>query len=209
MPWISGNRYLTESEMQNNAEIIYDYYINQGIPLETISALLGNMEVESTINPELVEVGALNPGFGLVQWTPQTDLINACNGLGLSPYNSGDVQIQVIVQEILNNPSIQAQWFSSQPYISRYYNSGATPDMIGITGQQFLTNQMNWTPDKLAILFMSAYERPSYNPIENHYILRIAKAIKWYNYFGGYYSKKKSKFPFVLYRRKKKIKKNY
>ena len=54
--------------------------------------------------------------------------------------------------------------------------------MIGITGQQFLDNSMGWDADKLAILFMSAYERPSYDPNINHYALRQTLANIWYNY---------------------------
>lgn len=57
--------------------------------------------------------------------------------------------------------------------------------MIGITGQQFLDNSMNWTPDKLAIMFMAGYERPSYDPSVNHYDLRMQYALNWYTYMGG------------------------
>ena len=58
--------------------------------------------------------------------------------------------------------------------------------MIGITGQQFLDNSMNWNSDKLAILFMAGYERPSYDPNINHFQLRMNNAIKWYQFMQGY-----------------------
>lgn len=124
-------------------------------------------------------------GTGLVQWTPKQDLIDACNTLGLSPYTSGDVQIQVIIKEILGQPSSINQWYSSSAFISHYYNSGATQDMVGVTGQQFLNNSMGWTPDKLAVLFMAAYERPSYDPSINHYTQRMQNALNWFAYMGG------------------------
>ena len=57
------------------------------------------MQAESSINPGRYE-GGVGPGYGLVQWTPKQDLIDACNTLGLTPYTSGDVQIQVIIKEI-------------------------------------------------------------------------------------------------------------
>lgn len=119
-----------------------------------------------------------------MQWTPISALQNHCNTLGLSPYNNGDVQIQVLIQEILNQSGV-GEWYTSQAFISNYYNSGATSDMIGITGQQFLSNSMNWNPDKLAVLFMVGFERPSYDPSVNHYQIRQQNANNWFQYMGG------------------------
>ena len=184
MAWIDDDRYLTQTEMENNADIIIAYYMSQHINDKTIAAILGNMQAESTLSPGLNERGG-GGGYGLVQWTPKQDLIDACSILGLSPYTSGDVQIEVIIHEVLNTPAAVAQWYSSSAFISHYYNSGATFDMVGITGQDFLDNTMNWEPDKLAVLFMAAYERPSYDPSINHYVQRQANAIAWYQYMGG------------------------
>ena len=160
MAWISRSGALTQSEMENNADIIINYYRSLGINDKTIAAILGNMQAESSINPERQEVGG--QGYGLVQWTPVIVLQNHCTTLGLSPYTDGDVQIQVLKAEIQNQAGV-AEWYTSIAFISNYYNSGATSDMIGITGQQFLDNQMNWAPDKLAVMFMAGYERPSYD----------------------------------------------
>lgn len=182
MAWISRQGALTQSEMENNANIIINYYRSIDVDDRTIACILGNMQAESSINPEREEVGGA--GYGLVQWTPITVLQNHCNTLGLSPYNSGDVQIQVIIKEILNQSGV-GEWYTSSAFISNYYNSGATSDMIGITGQQFLSNSMNWNPDKLAVLFMAGYERPSYDPSVNHYQIRQQNANNWFQYMGG------------------------
>ena len=182
MAWISRSGALTQSEMENNANIIINYYRSLGINDKTIAAILGNMQAESSINPEREEVGGA--GFGLVQWTPVSVLQNHCSTLGLSPYTDGDVQIQVLKAEIQNQTGV-AEWYTSSAFISNYYNSGATSDMIGITGQQFLDNQMNWTPDKLAVMFMAGYERPSYDPNVNHYQTRMQNALNWFTYMGG------------------------
>ena len=182
MAWISRSGALTQSEMENNADIIINYYRSLGINDKTIAAILGNMQAESSINPERQEVGG--QGYGLVQWTPVTVLQNHCATLGLSPYNNGDVQLQVIISEILNHLGV-GEWYTTQAFIQNYYNSGATSDMIGITGQQFLDNQMNWTPDKLAVMFMAGYERPSYDPNVNHYQTRMQNALNWFTYMGG------------------------
>ena len=154
MGWISKNAYLSDSEMQNNADIIIAYYQSIGLDNATIAGILGNMQAESTLSPALEERGG-GGGYGLVQWTPKSDLTSACTTLGLSPYTSGDVQIQVLIAEIKGQPRSLKQWYTSSGYISKYYNSGASADMIGITADQFLNNTMGWSADKLAILFMA------------------------------------------------------
>ena len=210
MAWISDDRYLSQSEMENNANIIINYYRSIGINDNTIAAILGNMQAESTLSPGLNERGG-GGGYGLVHWTPKSDLINACTTLGLSPYTSGDVQIQVVIQEIIG-PSSVRQWYTSQGFIQNYYNSGATSDMIGITGQEFLYNTMNWTPDKLAVMFMAGYERPSYDPNINHYTNRQQYALNWFTYMGGVIpptpigTGKKKGYNFVLFNRRRRLK---
>ena len=106
--------------MANNADIIINYYQSLGINNKTIAGILGNMQAESTINPEREEVGGL--GYGLVQWTPVSVLQNHCSTLGLSPYNNGDVQIRVLLAEIKNQTGVE-EWYSSSAFISNYYNS--------------------------------------------------------------------------------------
>ena len=210
MAWISEDRYLNQSEMENNANIIINYYRSVNINDNTIAALLGNMQAESTLSPVLTERGG-GGGYGLVQWTPQSNLIDACNILNLTPYSSGDNQIRVIIQEIRGIPSSINQWYTSSAFISRYYNSGATSDMVGITPEQFLSNSMNWSPDKLAVLFMAGYERPSYDPDINHYTNRQQYALNWLSYMGGVIppspidGNKKKGYNFVLFNRRKRL----
>ena len=210
--WISKDTYLNQSEMENNATIIINYYRSIGIEDRTIAGILGNMQAESTLSPILNERGG-GGGYGLVQWTPKSDLINACSTLGLSPYTSGDVQIQVVKEEISGLSSVR-QWYTTSAFISNYYDSGATSDMIGITGDEFLNNTMNWTPEKLAIMFMAGYERPSYLPLINHYLQRQQNARNWFNFMSGLtpptpiYSKKKKGYNFVLFNRRRRLIKN-
>ena len=205
--WISKDTYLNQSEMENNANIIINYYRSIGLNDCTIAAILGNMQAESTLSPILNERGG-GGGYGLVQWTPKSDLINACSTLGLSPYTSGDVQIQVVKEEI-SGPSSVRQWYTTSAFISNYYNSGATSDMIGISGNDFLHNTMNWTPDKLAVMFMAGYERPSYNPLINHYVNRMQYALNWFSYMSGVVppipKEKKNGFNFVLFNKRRRF----
>lgn len=180
MAWISKTGLLTSSEMENNAKLFGDVFSGFGYHINTIAALVGNAQAESTINPGLNEVGG--GGYGLFQWTPKSDLIEACSQLGLSPYTDGSIQCQCLDGELF---ILRNQWYTSSAFIRPYYRSGATNDMIGITPEQFKRNSMGWNPDKLAILFMAAYERPSYDPATNHAELRKANANYWYEYYTG------------------------
>lgn len=181
MPWISLPGAITEEETQNNADICIG--LLSAYDDNAAAALLANWELESGINPGREEVGG--SGYGLIQWTPIDTLITHAQTLGLSPYTNGGVQVQVAIAEVTGNPASVNEWYSSEGFISNYYNSGATPDMIGVTGEQFLKNEMQWSADKLAVLYMSARERPSYDPETNHYQQRMESALKWLDYMGG------------------------
>lgn len=211
MAWISEDRYLTQSEMENNANIIINYYRSIGMNDKTIAGILGNMQAESTLSPVLTERGG-GGGYGLVQWTPMSVLQNHASILGLTPYTSGDNQIRIIIQEMIGSLDVR-EWYSTSAFISNYYNSGATLDMVGITGNQFINNTMNWSPSKLAICFMACYERPSYDPNVNHYQNRQTYANNWYNYMSGIPpippgptpTFKKGKYNFILFSRRKRF----
>lgn len=203
MGWVARNGALNQTEMENNADIVIAYYRSLGYADETIASILGNMENESTINPLRQETGG--QGFGLVQWTPVSSLQTHCANANLSPYTDGDVQLQVIVTELLGQYG-NNEWYTTSAFIRPYYNSGATSDMIGITGNQFIHNTMGWTPDKLAIMFMVGYERPSYNPSTNHYQRRMASALRWYQYMGNNpITRTSKKFNFLLFNRKRRM----
>lgn len=183
MPWISSPDALTEEQMNNNANICINLLRDMAIDDSTIASLLANWESESGINPGRHEVDG--QGYGMIQWTPQSVLIEHARAMGLSPYTDGDVQVQVAIGEVAGSPASINEWYTSEVYISNYYNSGATSDMIGITGSDFLENTMGWEPEKLVILYMAGRERPSYDPEINHYQQRIKNATKWFEYMGG------------------------
>lgn len=185
MAWIydTTGGALNEEEAKNNANIIINTYRASGWDDASIAGVLGNIENESGFNPMRQEVGG--QGYGLVQWTPKSVLQNHCQILGLLPYTNGDNQLTCIVAEILGNPSSVREWYTTQGFIENYYPSGATDDMIGITGGQFISNEMGWTADKLALMFMVGYERPSYDPDVNHIDRRKEDALKWFKYMGG------------------------
>ena len=105
MGWISGNRYLSDTEMKNNAELILNYLTSKGWTKNAVCGMLGNMQTESTINPDVWESfnsGNTQGGYGLVQWTPATVLINWCNTKG-KDYGNGYSQLDKIISEVTDN----------------------------------------------------------------------------------------------------------
>lgn len=103
--WSSGNRYLTQAEMEYNAQLVQEYGLNAGWTRNAICAMLGNMEAESGINPGIWE--NLTPwqgGYGLVQWTPYTKY---ATWAGTGWQNNGDMEMDRIAWEVENN----VQWF--------------------------------------------------------------------------------------------------
>src|SRR5574343_601659 len=98
--WVqAGNRYLTEEEMKQNAQYVLDYMSLKGWSKNAICGMLGNMQTESNINPglwESLDMGNLNGGFGLVQWTPASIVINWCNQNNKN-YNDMDAQLEKII----------------------------------------------------------------------------------------------------------------
>ena len=75
MAWISEyQRWLSESESLQNAQLVANHLIPQGWTKESVSALCGNMRHESSINPDMYEFNYAwgdDRGYGLVQWTPR------------------------------------------------------------------------------------------------------------------------------------------
>lgn len=108
LSWVKGNRYLDINEMKNNAEIIYNFLSLKGWTLNSISAILGNMQSESTINPwiwESLEYDNLSKGYGLTQWTPASKYIDWAG----SDWKNPDRELDRIVWEANNGQ----QWFSN------------------------------------------------------------------------------------------------
>lgn len=137
MAWISGNRYLTTAEMQNNAEIVQGYGIAQGWSPNAICAVLGNMSWESTINPGIW--GDNGDAYGLVQWNPYTKY---SEWAGSGWQNNGTRQLERISYEAANG----LQWSSVPP--------------APYTMTQFLYDRVSGI-DTLTRYWCWYYERPS------------------------------------------------
>lgn len=159
--FVTGNRFLSQSEMETNARYIYNYLGSRGWTVNAIAGMLGNMQSESTINPGIWENldAGVGPGFGLVQWTPYTKYTNWCADRRLDPSHI-DSALQRIEWEFENG--------------EQYY-----PSDYDISAQEFKTSTQ--APGFLAMVFLANYERPAdYNQPN-----RATQAEAWYEFLTG------------------------
>ena len=84
--WICSDQYLPQSYRDVNANLIWQYFHALGWTREAVAGILGNMDVESSVNPALIEGRNYHTlpdnntvlsiitttGVGLVQWTGTT-----------------------------------------------------------------------------------------------------------------------------------------
>lgn len=160
MPWITGNRYLSMSEMQNNADIMYAFFTEKGWTVNAISAMFGNMQTESTLNPGIWEnLVPFVGGYGLVQWTPYT---HYSEWAGADWQDNGQKEMERIIYELENH----LQWISTSLY--------------PMTFREF--SQSEKPPAYLAQAFLYNYERPTVKPQP----ARSKQAEYWYEYLAGH-----------------------
>lgn len=201
-----GNDYnssnsLSQEQMELNATYIYKYLSAKGWTKNSIAALLGNMQHESSINPgrwEGDDVGS-GPGYGLCQWTPYTNYTNwvETNSPGDDP-SKMDNNLARIIYELENH---------LQYYVTDSYSE---------TFEEF--TQSTAEPYYLACAFAWNYERSYvvlYGTEEEKEALRQkrgASANAWYEYLGGVpitpgtgASKKKGNYKFHLFNKRRKI----
>lgn len=148
--WYGSNTYLTVNQQKFNAKSILNYFknlSNNEWSNNSICALLGNMSFESALNPLIDEVGG--SGYGLVQWTPKTNLIKRAKKIGMySSYDTLFTQLSVIDYEV----NTDIQWIATTDY--------------NITFKEFVsdtTHSIEW----LTGAFLKNYERPKDQSQEN------------------------------------------
>lgn len=165
LQWIKGNKYLNQSEMQNNAQIIYNYLHDKGWSDNAIAAVLGNMQEESTINPGVWQnlTPNINMGYGLVQWTPSTKYTNWADSKGYA-HDNGNAQLKWIDEEMTNS----GEWLQNPNYPTYYENYA-----------DFKTDTTH-TVEWLTLCFLHSFERTT-----SHIQNRVDNANAWYTYITG------------------------
>lgn len=175
---------LNEEQMKINAKYIYASLINDGWTINSICGMLGNMEIESSINPgrwenDIVGGEPEGHGYSLVQWTPYTNYTDWAIEEGYNDSSEMDTALDRIKYELANN----LQWIPTYTY--------------PMTFEAFKKSTLS--PYNLAMIFLANYERPldPYQPI------RGQSANKWYDYLTKEFNIiKKKNFKWVLYARK-------
>lgn len=92
--------FAASEDMNENAHYIYNFFRARGWTSQSICGMLGNMQGESGIIADIDEAGG-GGGYGLVQWTPKSNLVNWANAYGLD-YHTVDTQCQRIQWELEN-----------------------------------------------------------------------------------------------------------
>ena len=163
---INSTRPLTEDESKQNWLAFWLFFKAKGWTANAVAGILGNSYFESTVNPNRWEgdVPFAQPvasrGYGLVQWTPWTKIIDWLKEKGYYPDVSkfGQGECERIQWEMENNQ----QWIATSAYPESFASfSKSTAD-----------------PYTLAIEFLANYERPA-DPNQPQ---RGTKAREIYNY---------------------------
>lgn len=158
--WVELNTYFRTTDVRiyepeqvqiDNMNLILQYFLYEGWTPNAISGMIGNIMVESTVNPWLFEnhylewddpsaILADNGGMGLTQWTPCRKFYSWAVNDGKDPAD-GYAQCDRILYESSHN----LQWSMN--------NYGHH------TWQDFITSTES--PEILARVFLWAYERPA------------------------------------------------
>ena len=164
MPVWSGNYYLTQSQMEDNASYMYYKFKEDGWTDNAISAMFGNIQTESGLNPgiwEDLKEGNLNKGYGLTQWSPATRIITWLSDNGY-PMGSMDGEIARIIAEKNNQ---EEQWYDTPAYPISFLEFSLSNEDIEYLTKAFVYN----------------YERAKKPDIAT----RVQRANNWYEYLTG------------------------
>lgn len=171
MAWTVSRDRLTQygTEMTENARIIYTTLLSNGWSHNAICALLGNIQLESSINPGViqgfVQVGSPTDGYGLIQWTNTSATTIYENTLiawvhdtyGDYDWEDGDRQVVFIDTDDASG------WIPTSTYPLSYSEFKVSTESISYLTRAYFHNRERGT--------WSSY--------------RITYANHWNEYFGG------------------------
>lgn len=185
-------RYFNQAEMENNAACVWQFFYPLGWSIQAVAALCGNLQKESTFNPDLIEHNVSDPGHGLFQWTPASDLYRVLDYLYGNHTDWGDpdgqcsalyAEYQKTIGQIPASAPFDQQWYPSLARFGYRYDSW----------EQWAHSTED--PGYLAMAFMDNYLRPAGLSPE-----RAVWAREWYQFLltvdptgGGIPSNEKKK----------------
>lgn len=156
---------LTQTERENNANEIYNYFSYYGATLDCICGMLGNWQWESGLNPGCKQGLSTSLGWGLIQWTPSTVLTDWCNRYNYNWYD-GYAQCYRIWCEGTNQLGAGGVWIPTTEY--------------PYTWSEFLA-----LTDRHEAVKAWLYERGRGAPETLHVAERLQYSDEWYQYFTG------------------------
>lgn len=184
---------LNNVKQKVNARYITSFLIAKGWTLNAIAGLLGNMQAESSLNPgrwQSEDVGNVEGGYGLVQWTPASKYLNWCYDNLLTDPSEMDNNLNRIIYEV----NVGIQWIATDTY--------------NFSFEEFTKSTQS--PEYLASAFLKNYERAGVE-VED---VRRNNAKTWYEFITGDdfeeidpiipNPKKKNGFNFILFNRRRK-----
>jgi hypothetical protein len=155
LTWIAPNdTFLTNAQQMNNAQLVATHFVGTDWTKESLSALIGNMAHESSLNPSMHELGygdSPSRGYGLVQWTPMTKYTDWASANGLD-YTSGDSQLARIDYEVTNDIQWVANGYQVRYGMGTKYN---------FSFADFRKNVQGLSVNDLTEAFMWNYEGPA------------------------------------------------
>ena len=154
---------MSESERRNNATEFYNYFIKLNFSLSAICGMLGNIERESWLNPGMKQGTSEKLGWGLIQWTPSTDLTDWCNSKGYNWYD-GNAQCELIDSEGQGAQGVSGRWLPTKTYPYSWAQFSQLTDVNEATKA-----------------FLYERERSGVSALAD----RLKYAVKWYEYFSG------------------------
>lgn len=166
MAWIvkvGVSAYLTQSEMENNATEFYGYFNSKGFTIESVAGMLGNLQQESNINPGMKQTTSARSGWGLIQWTPSSNLTDYATAHGVD-WATGEIQTQLMWDEIINGYG--GQWIP-KPALG-----------YGYTGAEF--SQLTDVAEACKA-YLYERERAGVEALDK----RLTYASNWYEYLTG------------------------
>lgn len=156
---------LTTAQQQNNAKAFYNYFYGY-MTIEAMAGILGNIQRESQLNPaqqESGQGGSLNYGYGLIQWTPATILVDWCNGQGLNWYD-GDAQCYRIKCEGEATNGASGYWLPTDSYPYSWSEFCKLTDVAEATKS-----------------YLAERERAGVSALDE----RLSNASNWYEFLSG------------------------
>lgn len=166
MAWIyevGVKKYFTQAQMENNAVEFYGYFSAKGATVESISGMLGNIHVESTINPGIKQSESTSSGWGLIQWTKATVLTDWCRKYNYVWYD-GAAQCERIWCEGTRTKGAGGYWLPTSSYPYKWSEYIALTDVTEATKA-----------------YLYERERPKDPDVD----LRVQRAGEWYEFLTG------------------------